>query len=311
MATLSKLAPYRREIYEALGRGASKTDVARSLDVPRTTLRDFLNADDQPLPDGLDVARTEDAYEAIPVFHRHYEDLEKLSVYPLGDVHKGSPAHAEDRWQEWLEYLATTDGVSLLGTGDFLNSALKNSKSESYDEVLGVGRAKRELARELTPLADQGKIDGLCPGNHEDRIYRAVGDCPIEDIADRLAVNYFRAAAVFVYHVGDAEYDVYLRHGTGNAGGAIGSRMSQLGRAAVVVDADIYVSGHTHSQAVARDEVFKRVADRMVPNKRLYVSSGSFLNYEQYAACRGYVATSIGAPRIFLDGTRKDAHVSI
>jgi predicted phosphodiesterase len=93
--------------------------------------------------------------------------------------------------------------------------------------------------------------------------------------------------------------------------GMIGSRANQLQKQAHVVNADVYVSGHTHSQLVSSDNVFVREGERMIRKRRLYVSSGSFCNYENYASERGYVPGRLGAPRIFFDGTHKDCHVSI
>src|SRR5205807_2134020 len=143
-----------------------------------------------------------------------------------------------------------------------------------------------QLRAQLEPLAD--RIDVLIPGNHEARIYRAVGLDPIEVIADALGIPYARAGVLLVYRVGSVEYEVYVRHGTGNAGGQIGSRANQLARGAHVVAADVHVSGHTHSQVIATDDQFVREGDRMCRRRRIYLSSGSFVNYEPYALERGF-----------------------
>lgn len=285
------------------------TDMAKALGVPRTTLRDHINA--QRARDTINALREQRSNQLpelseIPVIFRDYSHEEAHVIYPLGDIHKGSESHNRNRWQEWLTYLVSRPNASLLGTGDFLNSALKDSKSEAYDETMTVGTAKRELRTELEPLANESRIDGMCPGNHEDRIYRAVGDCPIRDIAESLNVPYFRAAALFVYTVGDIQYDIYLRHGTGN-----GQSLATLYKSSAVIKADIYVTGHTHRQAVTADDYFLRDGDHLMRTKRFYVSSGSFLGYENYAAARGYAPSRVGAPRVHLDGRRHDVHVSV
>lgn len=242
----------------------------------------------------------------IPVFFRDYSHLSSLKIYPLGDVHKGAGSHQAERWREWVSYLCSRDDVSMLGTGDFLNAALKDSKSDVYEEKMTVGQAKRELRAEMKPLAEQGRIDGLAAGNHEERIHRAVGDCPIEDLCDSLGCAYVRSAALFVYTVGDQTYEVFMRHGTGN-----GQSLVSMNKGAMVIQADVYVAGHVHNQAVRADEWFVRVGEKVERRRRYYVNSGSFVGYEGYAAVRGYVPTRIGAPRIHLDGRRKDVHVSI
>lgn len=242
----------------------------------------------------------------IPVIYRDYSHEDRHFVYPLGDVHLGARTHNSSVWTDWLDYLYGRPETSLLGTGDFLNSGIVGSKSEVYDETSTVGQAKRTLRRQLKALASEGRVDGLAPGNHEDRIYRAVGDCPILDVCDSLEVPYVEAAALFVYRVGDVEYTLYLRHGTGN-----GQSLVTLSKGSLVIDADIYVTGHTHRQALTADDYFKREGDRVVRAKRYYISSGSFLGYEKYAAQRGYPPSTIGAPRIRLDGTRHDVSVSL
>lgn len=282
--------------------------LADHLGVPRTTVRDHINRQ-TGLRAHLRALRSDPKLEAgneIQVITRDYRDQDKHSLYPLGDVHLGAATHNGRKWGEWLRYLEQTPNASLLGTGDFLNTAIIGSKSDVYDEKLTVGEAKRRLRRQLQPLADDGRIDALMPGNHEDRITRATGDCPIRDVCDTLDVAYVQASALLVYKVGTQEYEVFIRHGTGN-----GQSLATLAKSGQVIRADIYVTGHTHRQAVTADDFFSRRGGRVEREKRYFVSSGSFLGYENYAAQRGYPPSRIGAPRIFLDGTRWDVHISI
>lgn len=309
---MSRLAERHAEIESMLTAGGmSRSAVAKHLGIPKSTLTDYVRkhmvVDTDTIHDGLS-SDVSPSYTEIPVIERYYDE-EAHYVYPLGDVHVGSPAFARDRWLEWLGYLAEREDTSMLGTGDFLNSALKTSVSESYDEVLTVGQAKRTLRGDLEALAGQGRIDLLMPGNHEDRIYRAVGDCPIHDIADFLETPYCRVACVVVYHVGDQRYEFAVRHGSG--GGMIGARAGRLARQAQTLLADVYVSGHTHSQLVFPQELFYVDGNTVKRRRQYFVSSGSFLAYEEYAARQGFAPQKIGAPRIRLDGTRHDIHVSI
>jgi predicted phosphodiesterase len=214
--------------------------------------------------------------------------------------------HQSKRWQEWVGYLVRNKKTSMLGIGDFLNSAIVGSKSDVYDETMTVGEAKRTLRGQLTPLAREGRLDLLMPGNHEQRVTRAVGDCPIEDVAEWLACPYAKSAAWVVYKVGDVEYDFFVRHGTGN-----GQSMVTLKKGASTAAADVYVTGHVHNQTITADEQFAREGDQVVRRRRYYVSSGSFLSAESYALERGYSPTRIGAPRLYLDGRRKDVHASL
>lgn len=287
-------------------KGLSRRAAATELGFSESTVRGWEQQENAHPKSSFDFS---DGLVEIPVVQRDYSSEKCHYVYPLGDVHKGSPAHDAAKWREWIAWLGGKPNCSLLGTGDFLNSALKTSVSESYDEILTVGDAKREVRAELKPLA--GRIDLLIPGNHEERIYRAVGDCPIQDLADSLEAPYARKVALVVYRVGSVEYLVYVRHGTG--GGGVGARANRLEKQANAFHADLYISGHTHNQLVFPSEIFvyDRTEGRIVRRQRYFVSSGSFQRYDDYPAGQGMTPTVVGAPRIRLDGERFDVHVSV
>ena len=298
--------PRNGELLRLAGEHITDQALADALGVARSTISDHIRRlgmrEQVAAVRGAErVARPDE----IPIVHLDFTAHERHYIYPLGDVHIGDASHHEEAWLAWLGFLVDRDDCSMLGTGDFLNSALKDSKSESYDERFTVGDAKWRLCDQLRPIAARRKLDLLMPGNHEARIYRAVGDDPIRDVAKALNVAYAQASALLVYHVGDQEYEVYLRHGTG-----AGQNVGALSKATQVIRADIYVTGHTHRQAVTLDDRFVRHG-AMTREKFYCVSSGSFLGYQRYAAERGYPPSHMGAPRIFLDGRRRDFHISI
>ncbi|MCC6743439.1 MAG: hypothetical protein IT175_06225 [Acidobacteria bacterium] len=299
--------PRNGQLLRLAARFPTDRELADHLGVPRTTLRDHIYRIGmrdaiRAVRDVPEIARPDE----IPVIFRDYSGEDKHYVYPLGDVHKGASTHDAELWRQWLGYLEDRECTSLLGTGDFLNAAIIGSKSDVYDERMTVGDAKRQVRDELRPLAEAGRIDGLAPGNHEGRISRAVGDCPILDICDTLRVPYIPAAALIVYRVGDVEYEVYMRHGSG-----MGQSLAALDKSRLVVRADVFITGHVHNQATRAGDIFERRGDMMERRKWYAVSSGSFLGYEKYAAERGYPPGRLGAPRIYLDGRRRDVHVSI
>lgn len=280
--------------------------LADHLQVPRTTLRDHIYR--IGMHEAVSEVRALSSLSEMQLIVRDYTHLPVLYLYPFGDVHLGAKMHDQELWESWLDYLTRRKDASMLGMGDFLNTAIIGSKSDVYDERMSVGEAKRLLQSQLKPLADEKRVDGLMPGNHEDRITRAIGDCPIKDISENLGVPYIEAAAVFVYYVGDQVYTVYARHGTGN-----GQSLATLQKSAFVVPGmDVYVTGHVHRQQEIKDNNFmldlKKL--RVFRHKVQFVGAGSFLGYEKYAAQRGYSPGAKGAPRIRLDGKSWDTHVS-
>lgn len=307
-------AEVSRKVEEArklIAAGKSRTDAAAAVGLPRTTLGYRLDhfTPAEHVPDNLPDTPT-DAAE-IPVFERHYEDQESHRIYPIGDLHIGSKNHADDRLDDWLGYLGRTPDVSMLNTGDNLNCALKTSVSETYDEGLTVQEGRRLLTEKFKPLAERDLIDAVIDGNHEMRVYRATGDSPNSAVCDALGINYSMASCVVRYFVGDQVYDVYLRHGSGG-GRKFGGQVNTLASQDEIIDADVYVSGHTHTQvAFIKDHFVKGEDGEFARKKRLFVCSGSFLSYEDYAAQAGFPPAHIGAPRIFLDGRKHDQHGSV
>lgn len=301
-----------------VGQGTAIQAAARAEGVPYSTLRGRLKGErpvhdlpeQQPVVhDGL---REIDATGAeVPVFIRDYSDRAKLSVYPIGDLHIGTRFHARKMLTEWLNYLEKTPGTSLLNTGDNLNCAIEGSVSDVHGEKLTVQEGRRQLTELFRPLAEADKLDAMIDGNHELRVYKRTGDSPNAAVADALGVNYAMSSCIVRYLVGDQSYDLYLRHGKGG-GRKMGGLVNLLQDQENIIDADIYVTGHTHTQVAFPKNIFAPDGrGGYARRKRLFVSSGSFLAYEDYAAEAGYPPAHIGAPRINLDGSVHDMHASV
>lgn len=312
----SKLDPHKKQIEGMLADGVSVNDVAKTFGTARSTAQDYvrkhikLDVGGGQFQDDRLVNTPGPGLDGIPVVHRDYTHLDALHMYPIGDIHLGAPNCAEPVLDEWLQYIVDTDGTSLLNTGDNLNCAITTSVSDTYAEEYTVQVGRQKLTEKFRPVAEAGKLDAIVDGNHEWRILRAVGDSPNSAVADALGVAYSPASLYVVYHVGDQEYGVYLRHGNGG-GATMGAAVNRLEKQERILDADVYISGHTHTQVAFPKETFVRDGDRMVRRKRLFVCSGSFLGYEDYAKIAGYPPAHIGAPRIFLDGRKHDAHASV
>lgn len=329
---MSAIRPRSPEVERALdllrAGDITVTAAARQAGAARKTVSDNWNDERARGQKASDARRKQTPHmelapNEVPIFFRDYSHLDKLHIFPLGDVHIGSANFQAEKWQEWIDYVVAHDDVSFLGTGDFLNTALKDSVSDVYTEVSPVRQAKKDLRQQLRPIAEAGRLDLLIPGNHEGRITKATGDCPIEDIADWLnatvgsvssqpgckAANYAPVSALVVYRVGGIEYEVAIRHGSGS--GRAGAQAGRMERESQTIIADVYVTGHTHRQQVVRGAVFQRVGKQMQRRRQVYVSSGSFLSYEEYAARTGLPPADVGCPRIRLDGERRDVHASI
>jgi predicted phosphodiesterase len=303
---MSLSVPAKEELVRLLQQHRDRDSVARALGVPRRIVRGWFEEHEVPR---LHLVGEEPSHEVedneIALVSWDFSHMDSLRLYALGDVHKGAASHQRERWREWIGFMEREDDAAMIGTGDFCNAAIVNSKSDIYEEQMNVGDAKRELREELAPIKD--KILVLLPGNHDARISRAVGDCPVRDIADSLGCPYATSAVLLQIKVGSVDYQIYLRHGTGN--GQSDAAMAK--GASVFPFADVQIQGHTHKPKITVDDYFVVQDGRLQRRSRHNTVSGSFLGYERYAAERGYQPTRIGAPRIRLDGHVRDVKVSV
>lgn len=291
----------------------TKAGAALALNMPVSTFKDKLNRIKRgPVFESDDLSESVSPGE-IPIFTIDHTDKEKLMLYPIGDIHKGAAQHLEDLFKQWLRYLRDADNVACIFTGDGLNAAIPGSKSDPFEEKYPLHTAIDKLSEDLKIAQD--KIDAMIAGNHDLRAYKITSLDPMKILADRMGVKaYDQTSMLLRYLVGDQEYHIYLRHGTGNPA-SIGAMTNQMKASRDTIFADIYITGHTHKQLAFPLDIFipdfSEKTPRMIRKKQFFISSGSFVGYERYAQERGWAPTHPGAPRIYLDGTRHDHHVSL
>ena len=103
-------------------------------------------------------------------------------------------------------------------------------------------------------------------------------------------------------------YTIYVTHGTGG-GRKEGGKINRLVDLSAIVDADIYLMGHTHMPAIVR-ESFYRVSgsnSSVALVDKLFVNTASSLDYGGYGDAQGYKPSSKISPVIYLDGTKREA----
>lgn len=107
-------------------------------------------------------------------------DYKILRVYAIGDVHVGSREFNEEAIRKKIDIIKN-DPVGVVSIcGDLADYGLKNSKTNVYEQTMNP-KAQQEYVFELfKPIAD--KMIACVPGNHEGRITREVGLCPMYDL---------------------------------------------------------------------------------------------------------------------------------
>ena len=96
-----------------------------------------------------------------------------LKLYVLSDMHIGDSNADIPTLKRIIQFIKDTPECYCILLGDILNTALKNSKSDIYNETLNIMDAQKLALELLSPIKD--KIIAMTPGNHENRVWREVG----------------------------------------------------------------------------------------------------------------------------------------
>lgn len=243
----------------------------------------------------------------------------EIEVHVIADVHLSDPNCDIRGVQKRVADIAARDNAYVILAGDLIDNATRSSIGDIYSTQLSPMEQIQLANKTFAPL--KGRILCAVPGNHEERTYRADGIDITWLIANELGAGdrYAPDAALVFVSLGEnsrrksegrqTTYSIYVNHGNGG-GRKIGGKINRLADYAQIVDADVYVCGHTHSPAVFKDCFFRTNASTRSaePVERLFVNTAAALDYSGgYGVRMGYQPASKAAPVIYLDGGRKNA----
>ena len=249
-------------------------------------------------------------------------EYEEAYIYPIGDLHLGDPACDLAKLYGYLNHIKSIPNGYILLNGDLANIATRASVSDVYAEEYPVREQRKRLVSMFEPVRD--RIIAMTGGNHELRLSRETGDDFNETLAMMLGIeSRYKVGEVYIkLSVGEhrergrtqepVHYSIYMTHGS-RGGRRAGATANQLEDLASIVDADIYVAGHTHKKMVFAAG-FHRIDINHATvraTKHLHVSTGGYLKREGYPIEKGYAPTWLGSARIRVDGRKKDAHASV
>lgn len=249
----------------------------------------------------------------------HQVDLLKhdsIYIIPISDTHIGDKLFNEAKLVSYIEWVKDTPNARIILLGDIMNTATKESVSDSYSETMSPNEQLKYAQQLFEPVKD--KILAATDGNHERRVTKSTSINMVEILSNHLGC-YYRPDGLFIkFRVGKQAngkpvvYTLYATHGFGG-GKKPGGKANNLQSLSQIVLSDIYCMSHVHQQMTFQDIYYVPDIRTNEVNavKRTYVMSGSFLGWGGYAEQMGFPPSKIGTPRIRLDGTRKDVHVSI
>jgi len=257
----------------------------------------------------------------------YQKDAQELIIRPIGDIHLGNPGVDMQFLHSVIDEIKRTPEMYWIGVGDYVEM---NGKANSHDGVFTDNLSPQEqldlFIHLFEPIAH--KCLAMITGNHDARVKKEMGIDPLLYPVTKLGLEniYQTESAIVKLKFGKITklggrrepggnkqccYDVFVSHGTSSTT-VLSGKLAALEKTGDIVIADVYITGHTHSPIIYKDRRYvsntsdtKQVGYR----DRLFVNTGSFLEYNGYAltTCLSPVAPS--CPYIYLDGTREKTKV--
>lgn len=237
-------------------------------------------------------------------------DVPYINVYPMCEPHIGNPYFNLELWEKWLDVVKSDPYGFVVSTGDNLDTALKTSKSNSYDATIRPRDQKKFLVKSLEPI--KNRIIGMCQGNHEKRSSVLTDDCPLYDAMAKLDIeDLYRENMAFIkISLGDKSkerqfaYTMVLAHGASR---------NKVGNFSYAIDnMDVLVTGHTHTGA--SEFPAKYVID--VHNETVSKRGFKRVVVPSFQDGKGYALSGMYSPQdnnifpvIRFDGTKKGVDV--
>jgi len=171
--------------------------------------------------------------------------MRELRVYAIGDVHVGSPEFDERAIKAKIQRVADDPAGLLALCGDLGNFGLRSSISNPYLEKMDPAKQIEYIYKLFEPVKE--KIIAAVPGNHEERVTKEVGTCPLYDLCVRWGIqdvyreNVAIVKLVFGIHHGKQQntFIGVVTHGS--------SRARHKKFIAGFDGIDFAISGHTHT----------------------------------------------------------------
>ena len=179
------------------------------------------------------------------IVKKYPQDWNVLRVYAIGDIHVGSAQFDEKATKKKLQIIQEDPQGVLVLCGDLGDYGLKNSKTNVYQATMQPADQQKYIYELFKPVAD--KIAAAVPGNHEERVTREAGLCPLYDLCVLWGIPdvYRENVAITKYTFGEKhnkKQNVFIgitTHGS--------TRNKHKKFIACFDGVDFAVSGHTHT----------------------------------------------------------------
>ncbi len=247
------------------------------------------------------------------------DKLQSMELHPLADWHIGDAMSDWKLIQKTIKHIQETPNAYCILGGDLMDTAVAASIGDTYAANLQPMQQLEACAKIFEPIKD--KILCIVHGNHENRVYKSDGIDMTAIMAAQLGLadKYSPTTALLFLSFGKNKdyaqstnharkicYAVYVTHGSGG-GRKEGGKINRLADYATIVDADVYICGHTHLPAsfktgFVRTNYKARTTENVT---KLFVNTASALDYGGYGDVQGYKPGSKDNPVIYLSGRER------
>jgi predicted phosphodiesterase len=234
----------------------------------------------------------------------------------MADMHIGDSQCDFKLILEKIEHIKNTKNAYCILDGDLMDTAIASSIGDTYGANLQPMEQLKQCVKIFEPIKD--KILAVLPGNHENRVYKTDGIDITELMCSQLGIydRYSPTTALLFIRFGKrgAEhhhrrqlYTVYVTHGSGG-GRKEGGKVNRLADLASIVDADIYIHGHTHLPLVFKESFFRvsGANSSVALVDKLFLNTASYLDYGGYGDKAGFKPASKASPVIYLNGLKRE-----
>ena len=250
------------------------------------------------------------------------EIVTSIDVLPVADYHWADPNSNHDKIMEDIAYIRDNEDVYCVLNGDLMDCAIASSIGDTYGATLSPMDELKACVDLFKPIAH--KILCVVPGNHEARHYRTNGIDMTSLMCDQLGISdrYSPTTALLFIRLGKngdsknhgrkVAYTIFVSHGNGG-GRKEGGKIQRLVALSTIIDADVYICGHTHLPALLKDNFARpcMANSSITYGTRLYVNTSAKLNYGGYGETGAFKPPCIDTPIIHLNGTRKEMRATL
>ena len=247
---------------------------------------------------------------------------ETIELHPMSDLHIGDANCDYKSILARIEHIKNTPNAYCILDGDLMDTAIASSIGDTYGATIQPMEQLNHCVKLFEPIKD--KILAVLSGNHERRVYKADGLDTTLLMCNQLGITekYTPTTALLFVRFGKTQthghhnrpqlYTIYVTHGSGG-GRREGGKVNRLADLASIVDADIYITGHTHLPLLFKEGFYRTSGanSSVALVDKLFVNTAASLDYGGYGDIQGFKPASKQSPVIHLSGTKREMIASL